>query len=413
MAASPDNLIVGLDIGSSKIAMVAAERTADGNLSYVNGAYRLTYGVRNGNVVDIADTAACVEGALSDLEERVGRRITSVCVGVGGPHVQGQRTRGSVAPMGRDILPEDVARAIADARAALALDEKREIIHEIPRAYMVDGQIGIHDPQGMAGYELEVEVHYATGVSTIITNLVKCIGQAHLTPTMLVAAPLAAGEAVRPLDEHMACVVVADVGAETTNLVIYADGVVWSTAALPMGGSDITRDIASQLKLPWAAAEDLKLHYGDCGAEGADEYELVELPPSSGLDGYLPRAELAAVIRKRAKILAQAIARHLHDARQAGLDPEVLILTGGGADLSGVDDVLMRACEAPVIRGVPRGIRGLPAGLARPIFATAAGLVLWYAHYAPYGASRASSRRFAPFPGLVAGMKRLFSVVLP
>lgn len=413
MAASSDNLIVGLDVGSSKIAMMAAERTADGNLSYVNGAYRLAFGVRNGIVVDIADTAACIEGALSDLEERLGRRVTSVCVGVGGPHVQGQRTRGGMAPMGRDILPEDVARAVAEARAALALNEKREIIHEIPRAYVVDGQTGIHDPQGMAGYELEVEVHYATGVSTIITNLVKCIGQARLTPTMLVAAPLAAGEAVRPPDERIACVAVADIGAETTNLVVYADGIVWSAVALPMGGADITRDIASQLKLPWSAAEDLKHRYGACGAEHADEYELVELPSSSGLDGFLPRAELSAIIHKRAKVIAQTIARQLHDARHAGLDPESLILTGGSADLPGLDDVLMHACEAPVSRGVPRGIRGLPTGLSRPLFATAAGLVLWQAHYAPYGAGRASGRRFASLPGLVAGMKKLFSVVLP
>lgn len=411
MAASPDTLIVGLDVGSSKIAMVAAERDGEGKLSYVNGSYRLSYGVRNGVVVDIADVAACIEGALSDLEGRTGRRISSACIAVGGPHVQGQYTRGKMAPMGRDIGDEDVARAIGDARASLSLPENREIIHEIPRAYLVDGQPGVHDPHGMAGYELEVEVHYATGLSTTISNLAKCVGQARLTPDMLVAAPLASAEAVRPVDER-ACVVVADIGAETIGLAIYADGAAWSSAVLPVGGADITRDIVSQLKLPWAAAEDLKQRYGQC-TPGDDEYELVEMPPSAGFDGFVPRAELSAVIRRRAAALAQAVAMPLHEARNAGLDPEALILTGGCADLLGLDELLARACEVPVARGVPRGIRGLPAGLERPIFATAAGLVLWYVHYAPYGDGLTSNRRFAPLPGLVAGMKKLFRVVLP
>lgn len=412
MAASPDPLIVGLDVGSSKIAMIAAERDADGTLNYVNGSYRLSYGVRNGIVVDIADTAACIEGALSDLEERVGRRITNVCVAVGGPHVQGQRTRGGMAPIGRDITDEDVARAIGDARAALSLPENREIIHEIPRAYIVDGQPGVHDPHGMAGYELEVEVSYATGATTTISNLAKCVGQAGLTPDMLVAAPLASAEAVRPRDERAACIAIADIGAETTCLAIYTDNAIWSSAILPMGGASITRDIASQLKLPWAAAEDLKQRYGQC-TPGANEYELVELPPSAGFDGFVPRSELTAIIRKRGEVLAQAVAQHLHDARGADLDPETLVLTGGSADLLGLDDLLMGACQVPVTRGVPRGLRGLPTGLERPIFATAAGLVLWYAHYAPYGDGVAAGRRFAPFPGLVAGMKKLFRVVLP
>ena len=413
MAASPDNLIVGLDVGSSKIAMIAAERDGEGNLCYVNGSYRLTYGVRNGIVVDIADAAACIEGALSDLEERVGRRITTVCAAVGGPHVQGQRMRGKMAPMGRDIIEEDIVRAIGDARASLSLPENREIIQEIPRAYIVDGQPGVHDPHGMASYELEVEVCYATGVSTTISNLAKCIGQARLTPDMLVAAPLAAAEAVRPVDERGGCVAVADIGAETTSIVVYADDAVWSSAVLPMGGADITREIASQLRLPWAVAEDLKLRYGQCGATRADDYELVELPPSAGNEGYVPRAELTAISRKRGEVLAQAVAQHLHEARAADLDPEVLIAAGGSADLPGLDELLMSACQVPVTRGVPRGLRGLPGGLERPIFATAAGLVLWYAHYAPGSGGFASSRRFAPLPGLVAGMKKLFRVMLP
>lgn len=413
MAASPETLIAGLDIGSSKVAAIAVERDAEGNVRYVGGAFRPSAGVRNGIIVDIGETTACVEAAIYELEERCGRRVASACVAVSGPHVRGQLARAAITPMGRDITHEDVTQAIALARQSLAANPNREIIHEIPRAYAVDGQVGVHDPHGMAGYELEAEVHYATGISTTISNLVKCVTGARIEPAMLVAAPLAAGEAARTAEERAECVAVADIGAETTDVAVYADGSIWSSTVLAGGGAEITREVVAQLKLPWAAAEELKQRYGQCDTRQTEEYELVEMPPSAGFEGFLPRAELARVIAKRAGQQAAKLAEYFGELREQGAEPEALVLTGGASELQGLEALLMRALEVPVYRAGPQGIRGMPPALERPAFATVAGLVLWQARYAPFGESAAPSRGLWQRLGLRGGMRKLMRVVMP
>lgn len=413
MAASPENLIAGLDIGSSKVAAIAVECDADGAVQYVSGAHRPSAGVRNGIVVDIADATASVEAVMYELEERCGRRVGSACIAVSGPHVQGQLARGTITPMGHEITAEDVAQAIALARQSLSITQNGEVIHEIPRAYKVDGQIGIHDPHGMAGYELEVEVHYATGMSTTISNLMKSVAGARIAPTMLVAAPLAAGEAVRATAERSECIAVADIGAETTDLAVYVDGSVWWSAVRPTGGAEITREIVAQLKLPWPAADELKQRYGGCDVRRVEEYDLVELPPSAGIDGFLPRAELVRVIATRAQRQAQALAEDFAELRQQGLLPEALILTGGASELSGLDDVLAAALDTPVYHAVPHGIAGLPPALRRPAFATVSGLALWNARYTRFGESAAQSRRLWQRLGLRTNMRKLLRVVMP
>jgi cell division protein FtsA len=414
MGATPENTIVGLDVGTTKIAAVAAEQRSDGGLTYVDGTYVDAAGVRNGIIVDIQEASASIEGALYDLEDRCGRRLTTVCVGVGGPHVSGRNARGAgqIQPLGREITHDDVSRAIAEARAAVALPENRDILHEIPRAYLIDGQPGIRDPHGMLGAKLEVDVHYATGVSTTIANLLKCVRLARVAPAMLVSAPLAAGEAVRSAYEGASCLAVADVGAETTGLAIYEDGAVWSSDVLAGGGADITKDIAAQLKIPLAAAEDVKRRYGQCNLRDVEDYELVDLPPSAGIDALLPRSELALIIQERVYHLADALCPRLELARKAGLEPELLVLTGGAADLPGLTELLTLALEVPVRRAAPASARNMPAWLERPELTTAAGLVLWYARYTRYG-DVLSSGKLAAIPRLTGGVKRALRRLLP
>lgn len=414
MGGSPESFIVGLDVGTTRVAAVAAERHADGGLTYLDGTSVDAAGVRNGIIVDIQEAAESIEAALCDLEDRCGRRLTSVCVGVGGPHVSGHNARGSslILPVGREITHEDVSRAIAAAREALPIPENRDIIHEIPRAYLVDGQPGVRDPHGMLGAELEVEVHYTTGVSTTIANLLKCVRLARVTPAMLAAAPLAAGEAVRGAYEDVACLAVADIGAETTGLVVYADGAVWSSDVLPVGGASISKDIAAQLKIPVAAAEDVKRRYGQCSPHGIEEFELVDLPPSAGIDALLPRMELADIIRTRTYSLADALCPRLEEARKAGVEPDLLVLTGGGAELPGLDELLMVALEVPVRRGTPASERNMPSWLERPELTTAAGLALWYARYVP-GDDLAHAGGFSALRHLKRGVKGVFRKLLP
>jgi cell division protein FtsA len=414
MGSSPEHVIVGLDVGTTKVAAVAAEQRPDSGLTYLDGTYVDAAGVRNGIVVDLQAAAASIETALYDLEDRCGRRLSSAVVGVGGPHVCGRNARGAgvIHPIGREITQDDVSRAITAAREDLQLSENREILHEIPRAYIVDGQPGVRDPHGMLGAQLEVEVHYATGVATTIANLLKCVRQARVTPVLLVAEPLAAGEAVRPPYEGIGCLAVADIGGETTGLTLYQEGAVWSSEVLPIGGADISKDIAAQLKIPLAAAEDVKRRYGHCDPRTVEEYELVDLPPSAGLSALVPRHELARIIRERVYVLADPLCERLEIARAAGLEPELLVVTGGGATLAGLCELLTAALEVPVRRTVPASARNMPAWLDRPELTTAAGLALWYARYARYD-DVLPSGKFAAIPRLTGNVKRALRRLLP
>ena len=411
MAETP---VVGLDVGTKKIAAVVALRSRGGGLTYLDGTTVEARGVRNGIIVDLQDAVASIESALCDLEDRSGQRVTTVCVGVGGPHVMGVNAHAGVKvlPMGREIIHDDIASAITLAREALPPMENRDIIHEIPRAYRVDGQPGVTDPHGMLGYELEVDVHYSLGVSTTIANLLKSVKQAQVLPEMLVAAPLAAGEAIREAYPHVANLAVVDIGAETTGLTIYAGGTLWSSEVFPGGGADITRELASQLKIPLGAAEDVKLRYGACDPAAAADFELVDLPPSAGLNALLPRAEVARLIQQRAYTLADVLCPRLEEARQADAEPELLALTGGGSRLLGLDKLLMPALEVPV-EHVPAGARNVPGWLERPEFAVAAGLLLWHAHYSPYDLNQAQNGKQRGLPKLMTQLRRLVGSAMP
>ncbi len=416
MGVAQDMTIVALDIGTSKITLLVVKRDADGSLSYIAGLPMPVRGVRNGVVVNISDVTAAIQTALYEVEEQYGRRITGACVSVSGPHLQSlnARSAGTITPVGREITHEDLSRAIIAARSSLHTGSNRDIIHEIPRAYTVDGQPGVHDPRGMVGYQLEVEVHYATGISTTIANLVKCLQQAGVDSKMLVAAPLAVGEAARAAFEHVDSLAVVDIGAETTNLAIYADGFIWSSEVLPLGGADITREVAMRLKLPQYAAEDVKVRYGHANPEQVGEFDLVDMPPSSGFDALLPRAEVARIIRERASAIAEELSSRLREARGVGIHPEVLVLAGGSAELPGLDDVLMSTLEIPTRRWARSGIYNLPAPLERPAYATAVGLVHWYANYALLGEERAPRRALrGAIPNLRAGMRHVFRAMLP
>lgn len=416
MGTATDTLLVALDIGSSKLTLLVAERAPDGTLIYLDGLPAPVSGMRSGIVVNMADVTAAVKETVYEVEERCGRRITSACVSVSGAHLQGQSIHSSITitPLGREISDEDLTRAIGAARAELHLSTNREILHEIPRAYRVDGQGGVIDPRGMMGYQLEADVHYVTGASTTIANLLKCIGAAGIEPTMLVAAPLAASEAVRSAYDSERSFAVLEIGAETTNLVLYADGFVWTSKVLAFGGAEITQALAAELRLPQHVAEDIKLHYVYVGSEAVNEFELVELPPSAGIEALLPRSEVIRISATRAQRLVELLAPELAAAQRAGLTPEALILTGGGASLPGLDDFLSLKLDMPTYPGIPSGIKGLPATLERPAYAAPVGLMLWSANYAAFGGGKNRQHTVRTMlPQMAAGVKRIVRFVLP
>ncbi|MGZ3680167.1 MAG: cell division protein FtsA [Ktedonobacterales bacterium] len=416
MGAAAEHLIVGLDVGTSKVAVVAATRDDEGNLAYVDGTRVESAGIRNGVIVNMQDATEAVERAVYEVEERSGRRITSACISIGGRHLSSQNTRGSttITPVGREIGHEDIERAIASARANVRLGDNSEVLHEIPRAYMVDGQTGVQDPYDMAGFQLEVETHYSIATSTILQNLLKCVRQARVTPEMVVAAPLAAGEAVRDTYSDAQCLAVVDIGAETTGLTLYVNDTIWLSEVLPLGGATLTRELGAQLKLPVSAAEEIKLRHGHCDPRAVGEYELVDMPQSVAIDAVLPRAEIVRILNERVGVLGDELSQNIRQARRVGVDPEVVVLTGGGANLPGIDSLLMEMLETPVYRGTPGDIRGLPPVMENPAFATTIGLVHWYARYTSHEEGRGMGRRLQALPSsLVSGMKRIFRVVLP
>ena len=413
MSHAPEHYIAGLDVGSSTIALLLAERDEEGNgLRYVAGARVASVGVQNGVIVNVAEATATIERAAAEVEDQIGGHLPLACVAIGGRHLGGQNLRGhlEITPLGREIVPEDVARAIVAAREGLTIGENREVLHEIPRAYMVDGQTGVHDPHGLAGYALDVEVHYATAAATALHNLLKCVRQAGIDPDLAVAAPLAVGEAVRVGQRAARNLAVVDIGADTANLAIYVNGTVWMTDVLLTAGVAITHALSSQLKIPTSVAEELKLRHGQCDPRAVGEFDLVEMPESAGVEAVIPHAELARIIQERAYGLADELAERLEDARHAGVEPEELLITGGGSALPGLDELLRTGLELPVYHAAPSGIADLPGEREGAAWTTAAGLTLWYARYAGAGRRGGGRKRQRALAG---SWKRLLGVVMP
>lgn len=413
MGGPPTHLCAGLDVGATKVALIVAAREPDGIVRYVEAAYIEARGLRDGIVVDLASITEAVEQAIYLVEERLGRRLPPLCLAVSGRHLQSQNLRGEVTitPLGREITAEDITRAIAEARGGLRLGENRELLHEIPRAYMVDNQVGVQDPRGMAGRSLDVEVHYVSAAATTLQNLLKCVRQGRGMPEMVVAAPLAAVEAVRDIYPDAQCLAVADIGADITSFTIAVAGSAWLSDVIAEGGNALTRELAAQFKVPSATAEELKLRHGHCDPSHVEECALIELSDTDGIAEVVPRAEVARVLQRRAYRFADLLAERLEEARKLGVEPEALVLTGGGATLPGLDTLLAHGLDLPVYRSGPSGIGGLPSVFAAPAFSTAAGLVLWQARYAPRGGAAARKKR--PLSGFRAGLRRLFHTILP
>lgn len=410
-----EHLVVGLDVGTSHVTTVAGVVEADDMLTIIDGGRVQTAGVRQGVIVNMQEATATIERAIFEVEERTGRRVTAVCVGMSGRSLTSQNARGTytITPLGREITSLDVQNAITAAQTHVVVDATSEILHEIPRAYMVDGQTGVQDPHGMAGVELDVEVHYVLGTSTVLQNLMKCVRDARVTAEMAVAAPLAAGEAVRGAHADAQCLAVINIGAETTTLAIYVNDSIWLSKVLPIGGADISRELGAQLKLPLSAAEQLKVQHGHCDPHAIEPYGLVDLPPSVGIDALVPRAEIVRIIHDGASLLGEELYHHFQQARAVGVEPEIVVLTGGGANLPGLDTLLMQMLEAPVALGVPTGMRNSLQLIEHPEYVTAAGLALWQARYALHDERRTIGKRLHDATKVFNGVKRLIHVVLP
>lgn len=374
-----ERVIVGIDVGTTKICVLVGELDRDGKLNIVGVGTCPSQGLRRGVVVNIEETVTSIAAALDRAERLSGKKIVSAYVGITGSHIDSENSKGFVAisPSHRDIEQNDISRAFEVAQA-IAIPANREIIHVIPRGYVVDGQEDIKNPIGMSGFRLEVETHIITGAVSAIHNLIKCVHKAHVEIEDLVLEPLASGEAVLADGETDLGVVLVDIGGGTTDIAVYTDGAIWQTVALPLGGNQITNDIAIGLRLPFGVAEELKITYGHCDPSLIDEDDMIDLSQfMPDCNDLVPRKLLAEIIQARVEELFDMVHEEVKKSGYDGLLPAGIVLTGGTAELPGIDELAGQILDLPARIGSPLGLHGLADSISRPAYATAVGLLLW------------------------------------
>ncbi|MSP58957.1 MAG: cell division protein FtsA [Myxococcales bacterium] len=384
--AKREELIVGLDIGTTKIAAIVGELTPDG-LDVIGVGTHPSRGLKKGVVVNIDSTVASIRRAIEEAEHMAGVEITSVYAGIAGGHIQGQNSTGMTTVKDKEVREADIARVI-DAAKAVAIPADREIIHVLPQEYIIDGQDGIKDPLGMAGVRLEARVHLVTAAVTSAQNIVKCCNRCGLNVADIVLEPLASAYAVLDDDEKELGVALIDIGGGTTDLVVFYDGSIVHTSVLAVGGHQLTNDIAIGLRTPMSDAERIKHRFGCAMTSLVNEGDLIEVPSVGGRNPReLPRSVLTEIIEPRVEEIFSLIKRELEKTGYAELLGSGVVITGGSTILEGMPELGSRVLDLPVRRGDPKGIGGLSAVVGSPIYATGVGLV-------QYGARNAAANHF-------------------
>ncbi|MDR7522190.1 MAG: cell division protein FtsA [Armatimonadota bacterium] len=374
------NTITGLDIGTTKVCAVVGEVDEDGDVHIIGAGTAPSVGLRRGVVVDLDSTARAIEQATAHAERMAGVSITAVHVAVSGEHISSSDSRGVVAVARGDheIGDADVARVIDAARMAALPSSEREIIHLLPRDFVVDGQDGVKRPVGMYGARLEVEAHIVTGVATALANVAKCVQKAGLEVTEMVLEPLASAEAVLAPAERDLGAVLADIGGGTTSVGIFANGGLCHVAILPVAGGHLTHDIAVGMRTSVAEAEKLKVRWGAATPQAVSEGEMIEVFTVGGrAPRVLPRRVLAEFIEPRVDEIFSLIQGQIRRSGYTHRIPSGLILTGGTSMLEGLVDYAETRLGLPVRLGAPEHLAGLVDAVRSPAYATGVGLVLY------------------------------------
>jgi cell division protein FtsA len=371
-----EELIVGLDIGTTKICVIVADRTENG-IDVVGIGTHPSRGLRKGVVVDIDATVDSIKHAVEEAELMADCEITSVFAGIAGGHIRGFNSHGVVAVKDREVREGDVKRVI-DAAKAVAIPMDREVIHVIPQEFIIDDQDGIREPLGMSGVRLEAKIHIVTAAVTSAQNIVKCANKAGLNVIDIVLEPLASAEACLAEDERELGVCLIDMGGGTTDLAVFADGAIKHTSVLGLGGYHISNDIAVGLRTPFEEAERIKKKFGVAAARFLTSDDVISVP---SVGGRRPRQVSRKIL---CEIIEPRVDEILSLARQtlvkAGLEdriPSGVVLTGGCSALEGLQELAEEIFEAPVRQGIPTRIGGLQDVVRSPMYATGVGLTLF------------------------------------
>ena len=369
------DLIVGLDIGTSKIVTVVAEVTPEGGLSIIGTGSRESLGLRKGVVVNIEETVASIQRSLEEAELMAGCKISQVYTGIAGSHIKSFNSHGMVAIKDKEVSQADIARVIETARA-VNIPTDHQILHVLTQEFIIDGQEDVREPVGMSGVRLEVKVHIVTGAVSAAQNIVKCVRRCGLEVTDLILQPLASSLAVLTDDEKELGVALVDIGGGTTDVAVFTGGAIRHTAVIPIAGAQITNDIAMALRTPTQDAEDIKLRFGVASQRLAGEDDAIEVP---GIGDRGPksmsRQALAAVIEPRVEELFSLVQQSLRDSGYEELLSSGIVLTGGSAQLPGMVELAEEIFSMPARIGLPRYHGGLAEVVKGPRHATAVGLL--------------------------------------
>jgi len=368
--------ITSIDVGTTKVCTIMADMDDGDNLRVTGVGVTPSTGLHKGLVVNINDAREAIRESVRKAEEASGYKVDSAYVGVTGRHVSSLNNKGVIAITRNDRLvrPDDLKRVMHCARS-VKVPTDRKLLHVIPRGYAVDGQVGVKNPLGMHGFRLDVEAHIITAATTSIQNLVKCIRGIGIDIEDLILEPLASSEAILSEDEKQIGVILADIGGGTTDIAVFREGSIWHTSILPVAGYQITRDVSIGLGLPFDVAEGMKKRYGSV----MPVYETkTESNTSISADGHgVSYQDLCDIIRARVEEIIRLILLELPRAEYETLVPAGLVITGGGANLPGIEALGIDILQLPVRVGKPAAIYGIADTLHDPAYATGVGLLLW------------------------------------
>ena len=374
---SQSEMLVGLDIGTSKVVAVVAEVTSDNSTEIIGLGIHPSRGLRNGVVVDIDSTTSAIKKSISEAESMAGCHISSCYVGISGSHIRGLNSEGVVPIRDGDVKYSDVDRVIETAQA-MAIPADQRLLHVLPRDYIIDKQDGIKEPLGMAGSRLEAKVHLVTCSNNASQNIHKCVSACGLDVEGFVLEQLASSYSVLTKDERDLGVCLIDIGGGTTDIAVFIDGSISFTDVIPIAGDHVTNDIAEAFRTPPSQAEDIKQQYGCAVSSLTRPDELMMVPGMGGRpERELSRQALADVLERRYVEIFSMAQQKLNISGFESLIPAGIVITGGASKVEGSTELAEEVFHAPVRLGSPQSISGFKEIINNPIYATAAGLLLY------------------------------------
>ena len=370
------NMIVGLDIGTSKVVALVGEVRQDGTVEMVGMGSHPSHGLKRGVVVNIESTVQSIQRAIEEAELMANCQIQSVSVGIAGGHVRSLNSHGIVPIRDSEVSEADIERVL-EAAKAVPIPSDQRILHVLAQEYVIDGQEGIHEPIGMSGVRLEARVHIVTGAESATQNIIKCVRRCGLDYDDIILQPLASSLAVLTEDEKELGVCLVDIGGGTTDIAVFVGGAIHHSAVIPIAGEQVTNDIAVALRTPPHHAEDLKIRHGCALTQLANANETIEVPSMGDRPPRrLERQTLANVIEPRYEELFGLVHAELKRSGYENMIAAGVVLTGGGARMEGATELAEEVFSMPVRLGVPQYVAGLVEVVRNPIYATSVGLLV-------------------------------------